>query len=73
VHDGWLSYTFYPKSRHALCGAHLLRELTYFEELSPETKVWAAALKELLLEMKGEVEQVSAEGGQRLAGINWRS
>jgi len=68
VHDGWLSYTFYPKSRHALCGAHLLRELVYFEELGEETKTWAAALKELLLEMKGEVEQVSAEGGQRLAG-----
>lgn len=66
VHDGWLSYTFYPKSRHALCGAHLLRELVYFEELSAETKAWAAPLKELLLEMKAEVERVSAEGGQRL-------
>ncbi|HEX8148489.1 MAG TPA: IS66 family transposase [Pyrinomonadaceae bacterium] len=29
VHDGWLSYTHYPGCRHALCGAHLLRELTY--------------------------------------------
>lgn len=67
VHDGWLSYTFYPKSRHALCGAHLLRELVYFEELGEETKVWAAPLKELLLEMKSEVERVSAEGGKRLA------
>jgi transposase len=67
VHDGWLSYTFYPKSRHALCGAHLLRELVYFEELGAETKVWASPLKELLLEMKAEVERVSAEGGQRLA------
>jgi hypothetical protein len=34
VHDGWLSYTHYPGCRHALCGAHLLRELTYFKELS---------------------------------------
>jgi transposase len=67
VHDGWLSYTFYPKSRHALCGAHLLRELVYFEEPGAETKMWAAPLKELLLEMKAEVERVSAEGGQRLA------
>jgi len=67
VHDGWLSYTFYPKSRHALCGAHLLRELVYFEELGAETKVWASPLKELLLEMKAEVERVCAEGGQRLA------
>jgi transposase len=66
VHDGWLSYTFYPKCRHALCGAHLLRELVYFEELGTETKAWATPLKELLLEMKAEVERVSAEGGQRL-------
>jgi transposase len=66
VHDGWLSYTYYPKCRHALCGAHLLRELTYFEELSAATKAWAAALKELLLEMKAEVERVSTEGGKQL-------
>jgi len=67
VHDGWLSYTFYPKCRHALCGAHLLRELIFFEELSEETKTWAAALKELLLEMKAEVERVSTEGRKQLA------
>lgn len=67
VHDGWLSYTFYPKCRHALCGAHLLRELIYFEELGAETKTWASPLKELLLEMKAEVERVRAEGEKRLA------
>jgi transposase len=61
VHDGWLSYTHYSGCRHALCGAHLLRELTYFEELSEETKAWAAPLKELLLEMKGVAE---GEGAQ---------
>ena len=66
VHDGWLCYTFYPKCKHALCGAHLLRELTYFEELCEETKGWATRLKELLLEMKAEVERVSAEDGKRL-------
>ena len=66
VHDGWLSYTFYPRCRHALCGAHLLRELIYFEELGTETKAWATPLKELLLEMKGEVERVREEGGKRL-------
>jgi transposase len=66
VHDGWLSYTFYPKCKHALCGAHILRELTYFEELSEETKAWATPLKELLLEMKAEVERVGAEGEKRL-------
>lgn len=57
VHDGWLSYTHYSDCRHALCGAHLLRELTYFEELSEVTRAWAAPLKELLLEMKGVAER----------------
>jgi len=66
VHDGWLSYTFYPECRHALCGAHLLRELIYFEEVSAGTGAWAAPLKELLLGMKEEVERVSTEGGKRL-------
>jgi transposase len=74
VHDGWISYTFYPKCRHALCGVHLLREWTYFEELSEETKAWAGPLKELLLEMKREVERVREEGikqlpAQRLAEL----
>ncbi|HYG11233.1 MAG TPA: transposase, partial [Pyrinomonadaceae bacterium] len=73
VHDGWLSYTHYPKCRHALCGAHLLRELTYFEELSEETKAWATALKELLLEMKREVERVREEGRMRLVEDSLKS
>ena len=60
VHDGWFSYTHYSNCRHALCGAHLLRELTYFEELSEVTKAWAAPLKELLLEMKGVAEREGA-------------
>jgi transposase len=67
VHDGLLSYTHYTRCRHALCGVHLLRELTYFEELGAETATWAGPIKELLLEMKGEVEQVRGEGGKRLA------
>lgn len=66
VHDGLLAYKHYIKCRHALCGVHLLRELTYFEELSEGTKAWAAPLKELLLEMKREVERVRVEGGKRL-------
>jgi transposase len=57
VHDGLLAYTYYDRCRHALCGVHLLRELTYFEEVSAETKMWAGSLKELLLEMKGDVER----------------
>jgi transposase len=66
VHDGLLSYTHYTRCRHALCGVHLLRELTYFEEVTAETKAWAGPLRELLLGMKSEVERVGAQGGKRL-------
>ncbi|MET0622690.1 MAG: IS66 family transposase [Pyrinomonadaceae bacterium] len=61
VHDGWLSYTHYSSCRHALYGAHLLRELTYLEELSEVTKAWASPLRELLLEMKGVAEREDAQ------------
>jgi transposase len=44
-----------------------LRELTFFAELSEETKTWASPLKELLLEMKAEVERAGAEGGRPVA------
>lgn len=66
VHDGWLSYTYYPQCRHSLCCAHLLRELTFFEELGEEQKRWAEPLRKLLLEIKQEVERVKEEGGARL-------
>jgi transposase len=67
VHDGLLAYKYYTRCRHALCGVHLLRELTYFEELGTATKAWATPLKELLLEMKREVERASTQGGRHLA------
>jgi transposase len=67
VHDGWPAYSFYTQCRHALCGAHISRELTFFAELSEETKAWAAPPKGLLLEMKAEAERVKEEGGGRLA------
>jgi hypothetical protein len=41
--------------------------LTYFEEVSAETKTWAASLKGLLPGMKKEVELVRREDGRRLA------
>jgi transposase len=63
---GSYSYTHYPDCRHALCGAHLLRELTYFEELSEETRAWASPLKDLLLEMKDEAE---GEGGSEAGRV----
>jgi transposase len=51
-----------------LCGAHLLRELTFFSELSSEQKEWAGPLKQLLLEIKARVEQVRENGSRDLNG-----
>lgn len=66
VHDGWWSYDYYTNCRHALCGAHLLRELTFFVELNDEQKTWAGPLKELLLEIKSKVEEVRSSGGKEV-------
>jgi transposase len=66
VHDGWWSYDAYTNCQHCLCGAHLLRELTFFSELSSEQKEWAGPLKQLLLEIKARVEQVRENGSRDL-------
>jgi transposase len=72
VHDGWWSYDYYTNCRHSLCGAHLLRELTFFAEFSEEQKAWAEPLKELLLEIKRAVEQARA-GDRRSLGADARA
>lgn len=66
VHDGWPVYSLYSRCTHALCGAHLLRELTYFIEANAEQKSWAEPLKSLLLEIKSEVERGREAGNRRL-------
>lgn len=59
VHDGYESYFTYP-CRHALCGVHLLRDLTFLAEECGER--WAAALKRSLRTMKRAVDRAKAAG-----------
>lgn len=47
VHDCWASYFSVGKGRHALCGAHLLRELAALMEAG---SVWPNAMHSYLLE-----------------------
>lgn len=54
VHDAWQSYFTYTNCRHALCNAHILRELTYLHE--QEGHAWAGVFHELLIQMKLEVD-----------------
>lgn len=62
MHDCWASYWNYPDIQHAVCCAHLLRELTEIDENHPEQK-WASAFIDLLLEMK-KVKDKAVEKGK---------
>lgn len=55
VHDAWQAYFPYTMSQHALCNAHILRELTYLYE--QEAQEWAGAFHQLLVQMKQEVDE----------------
>ena len=54
VHDGWGPYFAYC-CMHALCGAHLLRDLQAVIDV--EGLMWAADMKELLLEASEQVKK----------------
>jgi len=66
VHDCWASYWKYEDIGHAVCCAHLLRELAGIEENHPKQK-WAPAFKELLLEMKAAKEKAEANGQKEIS------
>lgn len=51
VHDCWKTYFGFEQCQHALCNAHLLRELTGLQEQGSQ---WAESMKSLLLELYQE-------------------
>ena len=55
MHDCWASYLAYEHCHHALCGAHLLRELTFVSETNAYR--WAANMKRLLTESCARVAE----------------
>jgi transposase len=64
VHDGWAPYWRYQDVTHALCGAHLLREL---EEVADEPgQGWAAGMAELLVDAKLACDRARAAGAGRV-------
>lgn len=61
VHDCWGPYWKYQDAIHAVCCAHLLRELNGVEENHPE-QTWAARFRQLLLAMKKVKDKAMATG-----------
>ena len=60
-HDGWMSYQNYEEIKHALCCAHLLRELNAVKENEEQHK-WADKFSALLLDMKSAKESAISNG-----------
>lgn len=59
IHDCWSPYFGYDNCRHALCNAHLLRELNAVIENTGQ--LWASQMKSLLKEMKRVVDELKSE------------
>ena len=55
IHDCWASYFSYENCGHGLCGAHLLRELTFI--VNANDYRWAANIKKLLIETSKKVSK----------------
>lgn len=54
IHDFWKSYFKYTDCNHALCNAHLLRELNGIIENNKQ--IWAEQMKSLLVTIKRSVD-----------------
>lgn len=75
VHDGWSGYFAFPNCSHALCGAHLLRDLVFVAERFGLAGAWAKQMKRLLQEMKAGADLARASGQAQAEGLDaflWR-
>src|SRR5579859_1670116 len=64
IHDAWAPYLNYPDAKHALCNAHLVRELIFLIE--QRAQQWACRLLELLLTTQRTVEHAKSSGHSAL-------
>jgi transposase len=59
VHDRWAPYWRYVQALHAICCAHLLRDLDDVADIVAQT-AWATAMAELLVEAKRKCDAARA-------------
>jgi transposase/uncharacterized coiled-coil protein SlyX len=61
IHDRWAPYWRYTKARHAICNAHILRDLAGVAEIASQ-KPWADQMAELLIEAKRRCDAARDQG-----------
>ena len=68
IHDCWASYLAYDHCGHALCGSHLLRELTFI--VDSNGYAWAKNMKRTLRET---CKTVSSREEKRLTEVEYKN
>jgi transposase len=66
VHDCWQPYFTYTDLDHAVCNAHILRELTGWHEADPHRHAWAAQAIDILTDANSGVVAARAGGATTL-------
>lgn len=72
VHDRWAPYWRYTMARHAICGAHLIRDLAGIAEIGSQAP-WACAMSELLVEAKRQCDAAREADRARLPASQRRA
>lgn len=70
VHDCWSSYFRYDDIEHAICCAHILRELKGIESFETHHR-WPGMFEYLLLSMKSAKEDAQSRGEDHLTDEEW--
>ena len=65
MHDRWSSYWNYACT-HALCGAHLCRDLTAVAEIASQAS-WAGAMLGLLMKANASTDKAAGQGKKSLS------
>lgn len=66
LRDRWASYDQYACAQ-SLCGAHLVRELTFLHE--QDQQAWAGELKAVLLGMQAAAEEWRSRGARQMPAV----
>jgi len=69
IHDYWKSYYKFIEMIHALCNAHLLREL--IERLENTGQEWTKKMIDLLLRIKASKDEIIESGGKAFPEEQW--